>query len=106
MRAKALSRLAVGLSLVGLTSGCFLVVPVPLGTAVPPSATAPSVPDSCGAAGLKDLIGQPKSALDGRDLAAATRIIHPGQPVTLDYSAERLNILIDRKGRISSLNCG
>lgn len=105
MRAKALSRLTVGLSLVGLTSGCFLVVPVPLGTAVVPPATAAG-PDSCGAAGLKDLIGQPQSALDGRDLAAATRIIHPGQPVTLDYSAERLNILIDRKGRISSLNCG
>ncbi|ETD86287.1 I78 family peptidase inhibitor [Rhodobacter capsulatus] len=106
MRAKALARLAVGLTLVSLSSGCFLVVPVPLGTAVVPPATAPSGPDSCGAAGLKDLIGQPKSALDGRDLAAGTRVLHPGQPVTMEYSATRLNILIDRKGRISSLNCG
>ena len=103
MRRATLSRLLAGLSLVSLTSGCFLLVPVPLGTPVAPAASAP---DSCGAAALKDLIGQPKSALDGRDLAASTRIIHPGQPVTLDYNAKRLNILIDRKGRIASLQCG
>ena len=103
MRRAALARLAAGLSLVSLTAGCFLLVPVPLGTPVAP---AVSGPESCGAAALTDLIGQPQSALDGRDLPPKTRIIHSGQPVTLDYNARRLNILIDRKGRIASLTCG
>ena len=106
MRAKAPVRLLAALSLVSLTAGCFMVVPVPLGTTAAPSATKAPQPDSCGAAGLQDLIGQPKSALNGRDLAAGTRVIHPGQPVTMEYLAGRLNILIDHKGRISSLTCG
>lgn len=106
MRAKAPVRLIAALSLVSLTAGCFMVVPVPLGTTAAPSATNAPQPDSCGAAGLQDLIGQPKSALNGRDLAPVTRVILPGQPVTMDSFPERLNVWIDDNGRISSVICG
>lgn len=107
MRTAPLARLAAALALVGLTAGCFLVVPVPLGqTPLPPAAPQEATPDSCGAAGLRGLVGQPESALAALRLPQATRIIHPGQPVTMDYSAARLNILIDSKGRVASLHCG
>lgn len=107
MRATALARLAAGLSLVSLTSGCFLIVPVPLGhTTVPATPAAASTPDRCGASGLQGLVGQPESALKGIRLPKPTRVVHPGDAVTMDYSETRLNVMIDSKGLISKLHCG
>ena len=107
MRAAFLARLIAGLSLVGLSSGCFVVVPVPLGqTTLPPAAPEKTAPDSCGAGGLQGLVGQSEAALSAIRLPQPLRVLHPGQAVTMDYSAARLNILIDSKGRVASLHCG
>ncbi|MBK6703152.1 MAG: hypothetical protein IPG56_04780 [Caulobacteraceae bacterium] len=48
----------------------------------------------------------------GTNIAAATfpadgniRIIMPNQPVTQDFSAQRLNVVTDANGVITSLEC-
>lgn len=60
----------------------------------------------CGTAGMQDLIGQDKSVLAAMALPQGTRIITPGMAVTEDYSASRLNIELDARGRITGLWCG
>lgn len=62
--------------------------------------------DACGASGLQGLVGQPASTLDTMRFAQRMRVIRPGQAVTMDYSAERLNIAVDGAERISRVYCG
>ena len=61
--------------------------------------------DACGASGYQSLVGQP--------LAAATfpatldvRMINPGEAVTMDYRADRLNVELDGAGIIRVVRCG
>ena len=64
-------------------------------------------------AAAQDACGRSQySALVGTNIAAATfpagsniRIIRPDTPVTQDFSAERLNVLTDANGVITSLEC-
>lgn len=35
-----------------------------------------------------------------------TRTLRPDQPATMDYRAERLNLLVDEKGFIQQVTCG
>lgn len=44
-----------------------------------------------------------------RDAAGAkgdVRVIKPGQPVTMDYRQDRLNVEVDDHGAIVRINCG
>ena len=34
------------------------------------------------------------------------RVVRPGQPVTMDYSAARVNINVNERNAISSITCG
>lgn len=34
------------------------------------------------------------------------RWITPGQPVTIDFSSRRLNVILDETGRIAAMRCG
>lgn len=38
--------------------------------------------------------------------AKTTRVLKPGQPATLDFRHDRLNIRLDDKGVVKSLDCG
>ena len=38
--------------------------------------------------------------------ARAKRWIHPGEPVTMDYSQDRLNIELDEANKVTRLSCG
>lgn len=69
--------------------------PVDIGTA-----------NACGAAELQDLVGQPVSALAAMTFAQPMRLLRPGMAVTMDYSAERLNIMLDEADIITSVTCG
>jgi len=65
----------------------------------------------CGAEKVAGLIGKKRSpALERRvqalSGAARTRWIRPGMMVTMDYSETRLNVRVDVRGRIVSVNCG
>ena len=74
--------------------------PVPLPPAPQPDLT------SCNAVGLEGLIGAPASLLPTDGEWSALRIINPGQAVTMDYSATRLNVRVNEAGIIQSLSCG
>lgn len=83
---------AVVLALTMIASGC---VPV----------SGPE-PETCGAEGMQDLVGQDKAVFAAMTLPMGTRIIPPGTAITEDYSPTRLNIDLDDKGRITRVWCG
>ena len=62
--------------------------------------------DSCGAAGLQDLVGQPETVLARLNFAGTVRIIHPTDRVTMDMRSDRLNFDIDANGVIVRVHCG
>lgn len=72
-----------------------------------PESSAPTLdlPQTCGAEELQELVGQPRSVLESREFPAGTRIIGPGDPVTADYRADRLNIEINSSDRIEKIGC-
>ncbi len=57
---------------------------------------------SCGANQHTARIG---TALADWTPPAAARVIRPGTPVTRDFRRERLNVIVDAEGRITSLEC-
>jgi hypothetical protein len=66
---------------------------------------------TCAAHKAKVLIGRTRSAkteAEARRLtgAGAIRWVPMGAMVTMDYRPDRLNIHLDRHGRIRSLDCG
>ncbi|MDZ7851921.1 MAG: I78 family peptidase inhibitor [Halomonas sp.] len=67
--------------------------------------------DACGASRLQDRVGWEFDAAMGATLseesgAEALRVMRPGEAHTLDYRAERLNVHLDERGRITALECG
>ncbi len=80
--------------LLGLTA-CAAPVPV----------TKPGGSASCGADRFQYLIGQPMETLRG-GAPEATRIIPHGTAVTMDYSAERMNIDLNASGAVTRVWCG
>jgi hypothetical protein len=70
--------------------------------------TPPPMPpeNACGAADLQSLVGQPAAVLQTMRFSQPVRVIRPGMAVTMDYSAERLNIEIDAAERIIRVTCG
>lgn len=87
-----------------------LVVPVLALAAcveVPPPAPLPVEPDpdACRASTYQGLVGQSRRVLDGMMLPAGTRVIGPGDAVTMDFRADRLNVEIGDSGRIERISC-
>jgi hypothetical protein len=85
---------------------------------LPACATTPRIgpgpkPDAglCNAAAARGLAGLPATeelATEALRLTNArqVRMIHPGMMVTMDYSADRLNIHVGPDGRVERLACG
>lgn len=94
------ARLGASLLAAVLLAACVAAEP-PVPTPLPPSG-----PDTCGASGMQDLVGRNRSVLAAMTLPAGTRVIEPGMPVTEDYSAQRLNLDLDARGRIVRVWCG
>ncbi len=71
-----------------------------------PSAPAPAQgEDTCGMAAYRHLIGEDAAGIDRARLPPRTRVITPDMMVTQDFSPNRLNIITDANGRVSSLRC-
>lgn len=64
------------------------------------------VEDACGASDLQALIGQSASVLTTMKFASALRVIESDMAVTMDYSANRLNIWLNSSDRIERVTCG
>lgn len=79
--------------------------------ASPPALPAPDTAqeateqDTCGIARFRHLIGTPAAEIDRTTLPARTRIITPDMAVTMDFSAERLNIMVGTDGIVGSMRC-
>ena len=88
-----------------LATGCTTVpvVPQPLPPAPPPLA--------CNAAGAGWALGERASAgvLERATIdsgARSARVIEPGEVVTMEFSPDRLTILVNGRNRITDLRCG
>jgi hypothetical protein len=77
-----------------------------------PAAAGPSsggvAPVKCVVADFSALVGKPKDVLAATTFpqGLAVRVIAPNQPVTMDYSESRVNLLTDAKGVIREITCG
>lgn len=76
-------------------------------------AAAPSMPATtrCNAAPAQFAVGRNvNAALEGdaraRAGAKTSRVLKPGQVVTMEFNAERLNLSVDDAGRVTRVNCG
>ncbi|MCW4460562.1 I78 family peptidase inhibitor [Sphingomonas sp. BT-65] len=68
-------------------------------------------PVRCDAGRVQALVGRearPGVVQRARVRAGArdVRLIRPGQPVTMDFRSDRLNIEVDHRNRIRSARCG
>ena len=72
--------------------------------AAPQTAAEATAQDTCGASQYASLVGSNFAAVT-LPAGANIRIIQPNQPVTMDFSAERLNLVTDANGIITSLEC-
>jgi len=61
-------------------------------------------PTSCG--DHADLIGKAIADVDQAALGSSVRVIKPGDAVTEDYSAERIDIEVDADGKVTGVHCG
>lgn len=71
----------------------------------PETAEEATQADTCGLSRFTHLIGTPAANIDRATLPPRTRIITPDMAVTMDFSAERLNIITGTDGRVGSLRC-
>lgn len=76
------------------------------GQAQNPSQTQTQTEDQCGAKSHQSLVGTQDKALDKSTLPKSARVIYPDSVVTMDFSAERLNIHVGKDGKISRVTCG
>jgi hypothetical protein len=76
----------------------------------PPVTAANPVPnpaeDACNKAAYAAIIGTTEKDPSVPPASPKVRRIHPGDQVTMDFRADRLNIDIDAKGKITGLRCG
>lgn len=74
---------------------------------VPPPEAPPAEPDpdACKASTYQGLVGQSQTVLASMMLPAGTRVIGPGDAVTMDFRHDRLNLEIGESGRIERIAC-
>ena len=86
--------------------------PRSVGTGEPAPSAAPTGADACGASKVRDRwLNALPSAEVKADIAARvgerrTRYYTDGDPITMDYSEERLNVVLGKDGRIKEFRCG
>lgn len=103
-----MSRLLPLASLLTLSlSACATPLPPQVRTGGP----LPPQRDPCTADAANAYLGQPASAdvVEQARLAAhadIARVLHPGDVVTMEYRAGRLNVDVDERGVIVRLRCG
>ena len=87
---------------------CFAGICVDTSLPQPPAPEPEPVPaDTCGADLLQGFVGQRVSALPPFVAASSkVRIYGQGDPVTMDYRLDRLNIELNGRNRIQRIRCG
>ncbi|MEZ6023195.1 MAG: I78 family peptidase inhibitor [Hyphomonadaceae bacterium] len=96
--------LVAALALLGACAAPQAETPAPP-SSTPRNAEEATEADTCGASRFRHLIGAPAAEIDRATLPPRTRIITPDTMVTMDFSAERLNIMVGTDGRVGSMRC-
>lgn len=98
MRALAASALAI------ILAGCATAPPPP---ADPHRIGLQEGEDTCGARNHAALLGHPVSQAPQPSANRSIRVVGDGDPVTMDFSPQRLNIYYDKRtGLIVGIKCG
>lgn len=102
---------------IGLLTACAAPAPPPAPVVDVPVAAKPAplpapVPQpECSAAGARFAVGQTvapplEAAARTRANATVSRVLKPGQAVTMEFNAARLNLEVDARGRVTAVRCG
>jgi hypothetical protein len=88
-----------------------LLAALALTACTPPPAPTPPPNRACNAAAAQGLIGRqggPALAQVAQRLSRArtVRFLRPGQMVTMEYRADRLNIRLDTQEKVLAITCG
>ena len=67
---------------------------------------APTSHGACEAARFEHLVGTSGSAVDASMFPQGSRVLRPGMVMTMDYRADRLNVVINEAGRVDRVYCG
>lgn len=70
-----------------------------------PAATEPG-PDACGSSEMAHLVGLNRSQLEGIAFTQPFRILGPGDAMTMDFRAERVNFTLDDDSKVTRIWCG
>ncbi|WP_027996211.1 I78 family peptidase inhibitor [Simplicispira psychrophila] len=94
-----------------LLTGCALSPVGPPPAAQPQWQTPGPRGGACDAAPAQGFLGQAGTAsvIEKARIAsgaAMARVLHPNQPTTMEFNHERLNLVLDGKGRIAAVRCG
>lgn len=73
--------------------------------AAPANRAEATAQDTCGASRFAHLIGTQAAQIDRASLPPNARVITPDMMVTMDFLAERLNVIVGTDGRVGSLEC-
>jgi hypothetical protein len=100
--------LAAAAAMAGCAAGAPAAAPAP--APAPVAALAPPAPQ-CSAEAAKFAVGQPHTAqleIAARHRAGArtSRVLKPGQAVTMEFNGDRLNVDVDARNRVTSVRCG
>ncbi|WCT75207.1 I78 family peptidase inhibitor [Sphingomonas naphthae] len=92
-----------------IVAGGVVLAGLSLSACVTPRAAPPA--GACNAAKAQGFVGNAASealAEDARKAAGAqtVRILTPGQIVTMEFRAGRLNVNVDESGHVSAIRCG
>jgi hypothetical protein len=63
-------------------------------------------PDTCQMAQHQSLIGRDGTGIDQTTLPTGARVVCFNCAVTMDFSAQRLNVMLGADGKVESLRCG
>lgn len=80
------------------------VAPIADPAAAPTTAAEATAQDTCGAAQYSALVGAPLAAASF-PADSGIRIIQPDSAVTQDFRPDRINVIVDASGTITSIEC-
>lgn len=95
-------------TLVILAAGLTLTACATTASTTNPNAGAGPMPEPqpCAAEAYQVLVGQPVGGVHTDSLPRPHRVYGLGDPVTMDYRPDRLNIVVGEDGVITEVKCG
>lgn len=99
----------IAIPLVAALAGCAGMGPS--GTSHSSPATPAQPQQRCDASAAQWAVGKTNTVQHveearRRSGALMARVLRPNQPTTLEFNAERLNLVVDATGRFTAANCG